>query len=78
MKKAIKRTFAILAAATTLLVSGAMTASAGSSGPGSRYGATCPRDVPHLHGQFTNSTNQGGYRWTYCNACAGLVSKTKI
>ena len=61
MKKAIKRTFAILAAATTLLVSGAMTASAANRA--SRYDG-------HPHGQFCYK-DQDGYR--RCWACGETV-----
>lgn len=68
MKKAIKRTFAILAAATTLLVSGAMTASAANGYPASRYDG-------HAHGQFIEwkTEKSTGKQVRICRACGEKV-----
>ena len=68
MKKAIKRTFAILAAATTLLVSGAMTASASVKYPASRYDG-------HAHGQFIEwqTEESTGKDIRICRACGHKV-----
>ena len=62
MKNAIKRTISILAAATTLLVSGAMTASAKRTYPCTRYDG-------HAHGNFIEW--QGNKR--ICSACGEPV-----
>ena len=66
MKKAIKRTFTILAAATTLLVSGAsMTANA----------ACQYHDRTYVQGRYIeNFYVRGNYRYCCCcNQCTGRV-----
>ncbi len=79
MKKAIKRTFTILAAATTLLVSGAsMTANAACQYHHGTYQNGYYIDNCYYGETYTYSWNGHKYRKTakYCKCCRQFVGYT--